>query len=385
MKCSDKLRRTNDLCLGHINIYHLVNKTHDIALLNENQSLHLLGVTETRLRNYHNSETVLIPNYKFIRRDAAYSGHTGIGVYVHNSITQRVTRRSDLEPPELECIWLELRLHVTRPFLVCFLYRNPAESQEWLDKFVMMMDIVNALNFNIAILGDFNINLLTPQQLWEATTYTLGLTQLIKQPTRITKTSSTLIDHIYTNNPSALCNTHVDPTCISDHNPVLCTLSCKSPKAERKGHTYIQYRSFKTFNKDNFLFDLSKSNFAHVTNFPDPDEATTAFLNTLLPVIDKHAPIRRKRVKHPTIPNWMTPEIISAMKKRNELKKEKQFEAYKQQRNKVTTLVRAAKKAYFSKLIGENKATPQLWRAMNEITNKTRHKQPQQKQQIFCR
>ena len=45
----------------------------------------------------------------------------------------------------------------------------------------------------------------------------------------------------------------------------------------------------------------------------------------------------------------------------------------------MTALIRAAKKAYFSKLITEDKSTSQLWQAMNEITNKTRHKQPNTK------
>ena len=366
---------TNDLRLGHINIYHLVNKTHDVALLlNNNQFLHLFGVTETRLKHYHANETVSIPNYNFIRRDIACSGHTGIGVYVHDSITHHVKRRSNLEPPEIECIWLEVRLHSTCPYLVCFLYRNPTESQEWSDNFVKMMDMANVLNLNMVVLGDFNINLKHSQPLWKTITCTLGLTQLITQPTRITKTSATLIDHIYTNNPGKIYNIRVDPTCISDHNPILCNLSCRSPKGTQKSHTYIQHRSFKHFDKEHFLYDLSKTNFDNVTNFSDPDEATTAFLTTLLPVIDKHAPIRRKRVKHPTLPNWMTPDIMSAMKKRDQLKKDKQFDAYKQQRNRVTTMVRSAKKAYFTKLINEDKTTPQLWRAMNEITNKGRRK-----------
>ena len=62
------------------------------------------------------------------------------------------------------------------------------------------------------------------------------------------------------------------------------------------------------------------------------------------------------------------------MKTRDKLKKEKKFEDYKRQRNKATNLVCAAKKAYFEKLINHNKDTSSLWRAMNEITHKSRNK-----------
>ena len=55
-------------------------------------------------------------------------------------------------------------------------------------------------------------------------------------------------------------------------------------------------------------------------------------------------------------------------------KKEKKFDDYKRHRNKVTNLVRAAKKAYFEKLINHNKDTSALWKTMNEITRKSRNK-----------
>ena len=70
----------------------------------------------------------------------------------------------------------------------------------------------------------------------------------------------------------------------------------------------------------------------------------------------------------------VSPDIITAMKTRNKLKKEKKFEDYKRQRNKVTNHVRAAKKAYFQKLVNHNKDTSSLWRAMIEITHKSRNK-----------
>ena len=91
-----------------------------------------------------------------------------------------------------------------------------------------------------------------------------------------------------------------------------------------------------------------------------------------LPVVEKHAAVRR-RVKHPTLPQWLSPVIIKAMKLRDSLKRDKKFEDYKKQRNKVMSLVRAAKKrrAYFAKLVNDNKETASLWRAMTEITHKS--------------
>ena len=51
---------------------------------------------------------------------------------------------------------------------------------------------------DILVLGDLNINLLKPHSSWDSAITLLGLTQLVKSPTRFTHTPATLIDHIYT-------------------------------------------------------------------------------------------------------------------------------------------------------------------------------------------
>ena len=91
-----------------------------------------------------------------------------------------------------------------------------------------------------------------------------------------------------------------------------------------KGHTTVQYRSFKHFNQDDFLRGLSSAPFAAVLEVSDPITALVAWYEAFLPVIEKHAPLRRKRVKHPTLPQWLSPDIITAMKTRDKFKKRKE-------------------------------------------------------------
>ena len=66
-----------------------------------------------------------------------------------------------------------------------------------------------------------------------------------------------------------------------------------------EGHTFVQYRSLKHFNNDDFLRDLSSAPFAAVLGAADPTTALITWYDACLPVIEKHAPLRRKRVKHP--------------------------------------------------------------------------------------
>ena len=56
------------------------------------------------------------------------------------------------------------------------------------------------------------------------------------------------------------------------------------------------------------------------------------------------------------------------------LKKGKKFEDYKKQRNSIKSLVLAAKKSYFDKLIESDRTTATVWKIINEITSKSRQK-----------
>ena len=79
--------------------------------------------------------------------------------------------------------------------------------------------------------------------------------------------------------------------------------------------------------------------FHGVFNYNDSSEALAFWYDTFLPSINKHAPLRRKRVKHPKLPPWLTKDVIQVMTLRDKPKRDKLFDLYKNQRNKVLTLV----------------------------------------------
>ena len=365
---------SSGLCVGHLNVYHLYNKVPDVCVLlnKSNKPVHLFGMSEARLDSRHDDCLLNISNYSLLRRDKSHIGHTGLVVYIHESIKNVTNRRPDLESENVESIWVEVKHSKSPSLLVGYVYRNPASTLEWLDDFVKMMDKVSECNTNILILGDFNYDLNKPQTTWITTTSLYGLHQMVKNPTRTANSKESLLDHIYTNNKSMILQTSVSNESISDHFPIFCTLSLKPPKRPAKGHTTIEYRCFKNFDKNSFLFDLASVSFQNVYNFTDPNAALSALYDAFMSVIDKHTPIRKKRVKHPTIPPWLNPDIIKAMSLRDFYKENKMKAQYKQQRNKVRDMVRDAKKDYFNKLISDKKDIASIWRAINEVVHNSR-------------
>ena len=120
------------------------------------------------------------------------------------------------------------------------------------------MDIVINEDKEFVLLGDLNKNLLNEEidRDWGNFITSLGLTQLVNEPTRVTKDSTTLIDHIYTNNEENIQYISVKQICSSDHFAVFCSRKAHS-EIDKTKHQTITYRSFKTFDESRFLTDLS--------------------------------------------------------------------------------------------------------------------------------
>lgn len=338
-------------------------------LSNSDNNFHVFGFSESRLGEHVTNTDIAIPGYLTIRNDPQKSGETGLLVYVSESVTFK--RLTHLETHSVESLWIEIKLKKSSPLLIGFCYRNPAERASWSDNFISMMDAVLLESKETVILGDFNIDLLKPHKPWSDKIDLLYLSQLIQTPTRVTSTSKTLIDHIYVSEKRNILETCVPVFGCSDHYPVCLTWSRKGIKIPKAGHKTITYRSFSKFNEDNFLSDLASSPLSNVYNFNDPEKAIECWHTNFLNVYNKHAPFRTKRVKHITKPKWIDKELDDAMKYRDFLKSVNQDEEYKAQRNKVNSMKRSKKKHYFSELISSKQNPKLVWKAINELTNKT--------------
>ena len=68
------------------------------------------------------------------------------------------------------------------------------------------------------MLGDLNKNLLNEtDKEWANFTTSSCFSQLVRHPTRVTDTSSSLTDHIYTNSEENISKVHVSKLTIKDH------------------------------------------------------------------------------------------------------------------------------------------------------------------------
>ena len=129
------------LNFGHLNIQGICGKNlckfaEIKALLTspENSSLHIFGITETKLKSHKLSSCFNVDGFQEpFRKDNDSNGGGGIIVYVWNGINAK--RRLDLETNNIECIWLEITVGKSKPFLVGNMYRPENSKVEFIDRF----------------------------------------------------------------------------------------------------------------------------------------------------------------------------------------------------------------------------------------------------------
>jgi len=114
----------------------------------------------------------------------------------------------------------------------------------------------------------------------------MNLTQLVKCPTRITDTSSTLIDHVFTHIPGNIIEINIPSYALSDHFPVAIARKCNHDKATKPYHNYIVYRSVKNFSELEFLKDLSNQHWSLLIACADAGECTGLFIE----ILQNHVP-----------------------------------------------------------------------------------------------
>ena len=78
--------------------------------------------------------------------------------------------------------------------------------------------------YKTIILGDFNYCILnTKVNIFSEMMTTHGFSQIINKPTRVTNKSTSLINHMYTNNKDKISQAGVIETGINDHFITYCT------------------------------------------------------------------------------------------------------------------------------------------------------------------
>lgn len=161
-------------------------------------------------------------------------------IYMKDSI--KCSRIEWSDDVKIECIGLNVSLSPQMSFILIGLYRPPSSNSLFYEQLRSILKSCDSKK-ELILMGDFNIN-------WEnkpsrkklkEITDCFNLTQIVQGPTRITNSSETQIDLIFTNRPERITKSHNLLTGLSDHNTILLTRKlCKKRFGEHITRKYYQ-------------------------------------------------------------------------------------------------------------------------------------------------
>ena len=307
-----------------------------------------------------------------------------MGIYIEEEIEFAGENLYRFSKNGLENLWISINTSLTQNFVLGVVYRHPnANVKEFIDEFNDTLVKLNSKYANCIVLGDFNINILQ-QAIEPAASYINMLHSntffpLLDKSTRITESSSTLIDHLITNITKCKIVPGIIDYQITDHLPTFVTIS----NIKKHSHNTTKfYRNMKQFDSNEFCQDLQISLEEYFCSMPELDslnfnDVFHHFLNTTKKVINTHAPLMQctRRQKRLQRKSRISKGLYVSLRKKQKLYKthylcgsNNQKACYKRYANLLTKLKTAAKKLYFEnqlKFVTNNPKEP--WNILREL------------------
>lgn len=372
------LSNHNTLTIANMNIRSIPKNLHyfqDTVLHTIPCKIDVLGFTEIRLQS-HLSSLYELPNYyMYANSRNAHGG--GVAIYISNEFTSSVLNPLTFSEPFIESIGVEALIRNKRNVFVC-IYRPPSGNFNSFHE--TMSDILTTVHEkiyqNIYIFGDFNLDLLKGNnhnvQEFVNIMSSFSLFPFITRPTRVTHTSATLIDHIWSTQLEGNTGNYIIQTDITDHFP---TISQFQLEHAPQKPDFVFKRVITSVSLEYFIAELALQNWNNVVHTTCCNRAFDAFYEKFYELFQNHFPITKCRLnKKVEISPYITFGLKKSIKEKNRLERlAKKWpitfgNIYRKYRNKLTSTLRAAKDLYYKKQLNENQGNPRKqWNTVNSI------------------
>ena len=370
------LNNLKGLKIACLNINSLSKHIDELRVVMLNNPLDILAINESKINESVSDDEISVSGFHLIRKDRNRHGG-GVLMYIRETIP--FSERNNLQTAcSLEMLCVEISRPCSRPFLVTTWYRPPGSDARLFDDFENFLSRCDLENKELLLMGDLNcdVSKFPPDahtRRLQFISCVYQLEQLINEPTRVTRTSATLIDLIFTNKKENIVKSGVIHLGISDHSLIFAVRKFFTPKS-RQNARYV--RNFKNFNATVFLNDLSQIPWENVAQYENPNSCWQLWKSFYLQILDRHAPFRCMRIRANSLP-WITPNIKNLMKARDFHKKKAvkfnsqvHWAKYKDTRNKVNSELYKAKKRYFCDKFedcAQTKDPKQSWHHINHL------------------
>ena len=195
-------------------------------------------------------------------------------------------------------------------------YRPPAANAlDFLEELITILPKLNSAQTKCYICGDFNLDLTLIDQLpvvqnFLDVLHSSSFLPLIDKPTRVTSSTASLIDNIFSNTLTSH-EAGILVADISDHYPVFCMSDNVIPD---QGPDIIKYRPFTERNKQSFREAMLAADWQSVLNEPYAQQAYAALARIVCDAFDSCFPLKRRPRTRTDSNPWMTRGIKKSIR-----------------------------------------------------------------------
>ncbi len=196
----------------------------EVELLTKEKNIDILCISESWLLPHTPDTFVNLPNYNIFRCDRGSGGD--VCIYVKDILSANVIDLNIPRQTGIEDIWVTVQCRKLPGIVIGCIYRHlkaPVATFDYIQDVLRVACMRKKASF---ILGDFNNNLFANDNKLNKIIKNNKLTQTITKPTRVTATSSTLLDLTITNRPAWA----VLPLEITDNDLISITVDISKPK-----------------------------------------------------------------------------------------------------------------------------------------------------------
>ena len=383
--------------LCHLNIRslpaHLVE--FDALLSTMNISFDVIALTETWL-TAQNADLYNIMGYNCVHKYRSDTRGGGVSVLVRKTLN--FTHRNDISifNSDIESVFIEIEKSLigeSKNVVIGSIYRPHSDCESFIKSMEKIFNTLKLENKTCYFLGDFNFDLFK-HELHKPTSdfldcmYSQACFPLINRPTRVTQSSATLIDNIFSNQYDSKNKvlSGIYPTTISDHYLIW---HISQIREYPKPPTYMLKRKFNEETKSKFMRKLQETEWDSILSSTDTQDAFTQFHNIYKNAFETSFPIIKVKFQYNNRKPWLLKGLRSSIKQKNKLYVKSircptlsNERAYKDYKKALTRALVAAEKSHVQDLLARNKSNlGKSWKIIKGILNKNNSKNVQS---TFC-
>jgi len=385
---ANRYRNNSMLSMFHVNVRSL-NANYNklitfLQVLTFNFDVIILSeIWSTNLTYYTN----LLNGYDFFF-DLPGNRAGGVGIYVKRSLNAIQTTKynspsSNLRPRYYESVWIEICVE-KRTSIIGGFYRHPnSPVKDFTDDFSYSLEKIKNIKY-CYVFGDINICMSNYSHNNLTNAYVDAVLDskflpYVYMPTRITNHSSSIIDHVYSNNlftDNNICKTGLIINDIADHCAnFMFVIENNQLKCCNKSVDAVRIFSKHNINKFNNLLD--HTDWSYIYRCTDTNVAYNYFADRLNNCHDACFPLVKPKKKFKVDKKWITPALIKSVNTKCKLykkwiksKKQKDEIKYKNYAKFLKRILKLAENQYYSKLFDSKiNGIKSIWKNINLLIN----------------